>query len=94
VAGMLKSVIRKRYTGLDALFSSQGTESYSRLILIERVLDQIMMYEVRKVLSGNPFTIGIILIYFILKENEIKKIITILNAKYYKIPEDRIAGRI
>lgn len=94
VTGILKGFIQKRYTGLNALMTSQGAESYSRLILIERLLDQIMMYEVRKELLGNPFTIGIILVYFILKRNEIRKIITILNAKYYKIPDDRIAGRI
>jgi V/A-type H+/Na+-transporting ATPase subunit C len=94
VTGIVKEVVHKRYAGLETLVTSQGTESYSRLILIERVLDQIMLYEVRKVLLGNPFTIGIILAYFILKGNEIKKIVTILNAKYYKISEDRIAGRI
>ncbi|MBN2441950.1 MAG: V-type ATPase subunit [Spirochaetales bacterium] len=94
VTSVLSGFIKKRYTGLQAILTSQSSDSSSRLILIERVLDEIMMYEVHKVLLANPFTIGIILVYFILKRNEIKKIITLLNAKYYKIPADQIKGRI
>jgi len=94
VTKTLKGFMEKRYSGLKALLSTQTSEGYSRLVLIERVLDQIMMYEVQKVLLSNPFTIGIILVYFILKRNEIRKIITILNAKYYNIAEDRIKSRM
>ena len=64
--------------------------TYSRLLLVERILGQILSLEINRVLMGYPFTIGIILAYFILKDNEIKKIMTILNAKYYGIGSDRI----
>jgi len=32
--------------------------------------------------------------YFILKRNEINKVMTILNAKYYQLPEERIKSAI
>ncbi len=93
---ILSWLIQEKYSAFAAMLTSEGTrapsgsESYSRLILVERILEQIMMAEVRHVLAGYPFTIGIILAYFILKRNESKKIMTILNARYYDLPEDRI----
>ena len=90
ITGILSGLVKKKYSGLSTMLTAQSSEGYSRLILIERILQQIMMYEVRHVLAGYPFTIGIILAYFILKQNEIKKIMTVLNAKYYQIPEERI----
>ena len=53
-----------------------------------------MKSEVEHILVGYPFTIGIILAYFILKRNELKKIRTILNAKYYRIEPERIESMI
>ena len=77
---------------MQTLLSSQTPDMASKLILIERLLEEIMLYEVRRTLSGYPFTIGIVLSYFQLKRNEIKKVMTILNAKYYSLSEDRIKG--
>jgi V/A-type H+-transporting ATPase subunit C len=94
ITEILSTFIQKRYTGLKAMMTAQTTDSYSRLILIERILEQITMQEVQKVLLGYPFTIGIILVYFILKRSEIRKLMTILNAKFYSIPEDRIKSRL
>ena len=54
------------------------------------ILEEIMKHEVHRILAGYPFTIGIILSYFILKRNELKKIRTILNAKHYGIEQERI----
>jgi V/A-type H+-transporting ATPase subunit C len=53
-----------------------------------------MKIEVRKILTGYPFTIGIILAYFILKSDEIRKIMTVLNAKFYEWPEERILSLV
>ncbi|MEW5816759.1 MAG: V-type ATPase subunit [Spirochaetota bacterium] len=94
VMELLSGLVQKKYAGLKLMLNVQSTEHYSRLILIERVLEQIMLYEVRHALAGYPFTIGIILAYFILKQNEIKSIMTILNAKYYNMEEDRIKSRL
>ncbi len=92
IGDILSGVIKKKYSGLEILLTSQTTEEISQLILFERILEQIIMYEVRHMLSGYPFTIGIILGYFILKRNEIKKVMTILNAKFLGIDENRLAG--
>ncbi len=87
---ILQDIVKSDYPGLGTLLSSQATDSLSRLLLIERVLEQILLHETRRILIGYPFTIGIVLSYFIFKKNEIKKVRAILNAKQYHIPEDRI----
>ena len=74
--------------------SSQTTDSNSRLQLIHRILEEIMKQEVHRILAGYPFSIGIILAYFILKENELKKIRTILNAKKYNLKPQRIESML
>ena len=87
---LLQDIVKYDYPGLRTLLSSQATDSVSRLLLIERVFEQILQYETRRMLLGYPFTIGIVLSYFIFKKNEIKKVRAILNAKQYRIPEDHI----
>lgn len=90
-AGILSSLVRKKYSGLSAMLTpKEYAESYSRLVMIERILDQILLIEVRHLLAGFPFTVGIILAYFVLKSAEIRRIMTILNAKFYNWPEERI----
>ncbi len=94
ITGIVSDLIKKRYAALAPLLSGAGGEHTSRLVLIERILGEIMMLEVRHILSGYPFAIGIVLAYFILKKHEISRVMTILNAKYYMIEEDRIKGLI
>jgi len=91
----MSALLGKRYPELSALLSTQDqVKSTARLTMIERILEQILALEVRKILTGYPFTIGIILAYFILKANEIRKIMTVLNAKFYNWPEERIMAVI
>lgn len=90
ITGVLHDFISGKYPGLLALLSVQSAESYPRLLLIHRLLEEIMKQEVRRMLAGYPFTIGIILAYLILKRNELKKIRTILNAKKYNLEQQRI----
>ena len=90
VTEILSGLVKRKYPGFQSLLAKQTQETNARLLLVERILSQILSREVSRILVGYPFTIGIILAYFILKENEIKKIMTILNAKYYGISEDRI----
>ena len=94
VAGVIQEFIKGKYHGLTALLSSQSSDSHSRLLLIHRILEEIMKQEVKKILAGYPFTIGIVLAYFILKKNEFKKIRTILNAKKYNLQPQRIESLI
>jgi V/A-type H+-transporting ATPase subunit C len=91
----ISSLVGKRYPEISPLLASQEQTKFSaRLTMIERILEQIMAIEVRKILTGYPFTIGIILAYFILKSNEIRKIMTVLNAKFYQWPEEQIRALI
>ena len=90
VTPVLQDFVKGKYPGLRALLSSQTSDSSSMLLLIHRILEEIMKQEVRHILAGYPFTIGIILSYFMLKRNEIKKIRTILNAKKYDLQPQQI----
>lgn len=94
VIPMLQTIVKSNYPGLSALILTDEPDLTARLLLIEHVLEHIMRYEVKRTLSGYPFSIGIILAYFTLKTFEMNKIKAILNAKQYGIPEDRIRGVI
>jgi V/A-type H+-transporting ATPase subunit C len=92
---VLAELVRRRYPGLSGLLASrEAVESYARLVMIERILAEILMLEVRHLLAGYPFTIGILLAYFVLKSAEIRRIMTILNAKFYNWPEERIMAAL
>jgi V/A-type H+-transporting ATPase subunit C len=91
----ISALVGKRYPEIAPLLVSQEQAKLSaRLTLIDRILEQIMTIEVRKILTGYPFTVGIILAYFTLKSAEIRKIMTVLNAKFYEWPEDRIVALV
>lgn len=94
VSVVLQDFVKGKYPGLTSLISTQAGDSHSRLMLIHRILEEIMKQEVRRIRSGFPFTIGIILAYFILKKNELKKIRTILNAKQYNLSQQRIESML
>jgi len=94
VTALLHGVIRKKYPALATLLSTEAADIFSRLLLIERLLEQILLYEVRKILSGYPFTIGILLAYFILYKNEIRLVRKILNARLYGLPGERMRGML
>lgn len=57
---------------------------------VEWLGKQIREHHVFKALSANPFSIGIIIAFFIRKKTEIRRIITLLNAKYYRLPYERV----
>jgi V/A-type H+-transporting ATPase subunit C len=94
VTAVLGGFIRDKYPLLSTLLSAQTTDSMSRLILIRRVLEEIRKQEVRHIMAGYPFTIGIILAYFLLKRDELKKLrMTLIAKQYGKVPE-KIEGMI
>ena len=87
----VSGIVEGNYPGLSMMLRSAGvTDAASRLVLVERLLEEIMRHEVRKILLGPPFTVGIILAYFILKGRETASLITILNAKYYGMDDTQI----
>jgi V/A-type H+-transporting ATPase subunit C len=90
VTAVLRDIIAKRYPDLGSLLSARPADTHSRLLLIEEILRHILMHEVRRILSGYPFTIGIILAYFILKRDEIRRVRSLLIAKQYGLPREQI----
>jgi len=90
VTAAIQGFVKAKYPGLSALLSSAMPDSTSRLLLVRRIMEEIMKYEVQHILAGYPFTIGILLAYFALKRNELGKIRIILNAKQYGVEPERI----
>lgn len=94
VTSALQGLVKSRYPGLSAFVSSNASDATSRLLFIQQMLNEIMKHEVQRILIGYPFTIGIILAYFILKRDELKKIRIILNTKQYGVQQERIESMI
>ena len=86
----LQNSIKYQYPTLSSLLSSQTSSSTSRLLLIHQILEEIRKKEVEKILAGYPFNIGIVLVYFVLKDEEFKKIRMLLNAKHYGRTVERL----
>jgi V/A-type H+-transporting ATPase subunit C len=94
ISSVLQGFIKDRYPGLSVLLSSKASDITSRLILIRRILEEIKKQEVRHILAGYPFTIGIILAYFILKRDELNRIMMVLNAQKYGKQQERIESML
>ncbi len=94
VSTVLGGFIKEKYPGLSALLSSRVSDISSRLLLIRRILEEIRKQEVQRILTGYPFTIGIILAYFILKSDELQRIMMILNAQKYGKQQERIESML
>lgn len=90
VTSVLSSLVQGNYPGLSALLGTPSANVESRLKMISRILDEIKRQEIRHIMAGYPFTIGIVLAYFLLKRQELHKIRTILNAKQYGKSTERI----
>jgi V/A-type H+/Na+-transporting ATPase subunit C len=91
VSDFISTLMDKSDKSFKSMFDGEIRDRSSRLLLIERITEQILLYEARKILFAPPFSVGIILTYFILKQFELKKIMTILNAKNYNYQPERIS---
>ncbi len=90
VAATLQEFVAGKYPGLSALLAAETSSSAARLALVQRILAEIRKHEVQRILAGYPFSIGIILSYFVLKRDELQKIRMLLNAKQYGRQQERI----
>lgn len=63
---------------------------FDRLLFVETVASGLKEKQAQKALGGNPFTVGTVIAFFILKRVEIRRIITLMNAKYYRLEKERI----
>jgi len=86
----LNVLLTQRYSGYKSFTGEHKTSPYERLHLVESLLRQILNDEVQRLLRGYPFTIGTILAYVFLKRKEISEVVSIINAKYYGLSEERI----
>ncbi len=87
--GAVATLVSAQHPAVRGLLSSREKYGTGRVILIEQILEEVMESEVRKSLAGYPFTVGIILAYFVLKRQEMRRMMTILNAKSYGITGER-----
>jgi V/A-type H+-transporting ATPase subunit C len=86
-----KEAVRKYYVtdGLTKVVESVSFGPYAKIkdlvqenvAMVENFLYEILLGQVRSALSGFPFTIGTVMGYLILKRQETKNIISLLNAK-------------
>jgi V/A-type H+/Na+-transporting ATPase subunit C len=91
LADPLEVMIHSSYPGVAARTASAGSDQSSRVTKLERLLEQITLDEVHRIMRGYPFSIGIVLAYFILKRFEIRRIRTVLNAGFFNISRERMA---
>lgn len=82
-ADTLASTLSGRYPAMTG-HTPEGDRLRS-LALLEGVLQEVLHHEVHKVLGGYPFTIGIVIAYVFLKQNEIRSITTVLNGRFYEL---------
>ena len=68
----------------------ETTTHFDRLLFVETISSELKAKQAQKALGGNPFTVGIVIAFFILKRIEIRRIITLMNAKYYRLEKERI----
>lgn len=61
---------------------------------LERLLRRMRLSEARKRLAGDPFSIGIVMAYFVLFGEEVRRVRMILNAKYFGLSEDRLRSAV
>jgi len=85
-------LLRKSYGGVGALLG--GGDAVARLSLMEAGLRRISSAEADRSLAGYPFSIGIVLAYFTRRREELRAVMTILNAKSYSLPEERIRSSL
>lgn len=91
ISDILSALMAKSDRSLKSFFRTDLRDRNAKLLFIEKITEQILIYKAQQILSGPPFNIGIILAYFILKKNEMKTIMTILNAKNYNYQPQRIS---
>lgn len=88
----ISAVLSGRYGGAD-VFSGESDET-RKLTLLSAVLQEVLIHEVHRVMGGYPFSIGIVLAYIFLRQNEARMITTVLNARYYELAPDAIGSML
>lgn len=86
----LLGVLGGRHPILGSRRPDEDARGARRLALLEDLLRSVLFAEIRRTLGGYPFTIGTMLAYALLVGNEVRLLTSVLNAKYYELPPQRI----
>jgi V/A-type H+-transporting ATPase subunit C len=91
----LVAALGARFASLAVRRAPEGEHrQVQRLALLEDLLRSVLFHEIRRTLGGYPFTIGTLLAYFLLAQNEVRTLVSVLNGKYYDLDVERIEGLI
>ena len=83
------ALLKGRFPSLSTISMGERGAA-TQAMLFEQILEETRKTEFMKLISGYPFTIGIILVYFFLKNRECRYLTGILNGKLYGWSPDRI----
>jgi len=89
---LLSQLLTGLYKGVSDLL--QVKEETEALHLLEALLREMFVGQIKHALGGFPFTIGVAIAYLRLKKMEISNIITILNGKALRLPRDQIERNV
>ncbi|MCK4533472.1 V-type ATPase subunit [bacterium] len=92
IKSMLQSLAVKPYDKLSVL--TKETKDKSSVFLMEKILWEALINEAKHSLGKYPFSIGTIIAYLILKQAELKNIVSLLYSKVYKITPTEIKGKL
>ncbi|MBU8913421.1 MAG: V-type ATPase subunit [Spirochaetales bacterium] len=85
-------VLSDRYTGAETLAGE--SDDIRRLALLAAMLQEVLMHEIHRVMGGYPFNVGIVVAYVLLRQNEVRMITTVLNARHYGIAPDAVGSML
>ncbi len=72
------------YGGMGSLLLKEESGREERLAMVEAVFRELEKQEVDRLMRGSPFSIGIMLSYFMRKEREAARLVRILNDRQYR----------
>jgi V/A-type H+-transporting ATPase subunit C len=81
-----------RYASILSSHQTEDAHGVERLAVLEEMLRSVLFQEIHRTLGGFPFTIGTVLAYYLLVQNEVRVLISVINARYYDLPPERIEG--
>ncbi|MBI9103664.1 MAG: V-type ATPase subunit [Spirochaetales bacterium] len=84
------ALLKGKFPALASLSIGDKGSAASQAILFEQLLEATRKEEFMKLISGYPFTIGIVLVYFFMKNRESRFLMSVLNGKYYGWKSERI----
>ncbi len=77
-------ILQKQYSGLEFSAAMDKSGFSAQAEMFEYLLDETRKAQFSKIITGYPFTVGIIFAYFFLCEREQRFIAAELNGKFYK----------